>query len=120
MVTTKTTRRLKATSRRARPRWRSHQRRARRCRLQRRRLAPTTAYGWLAGKRGMAGQPACRIYPERGWGPWQEALRRGSRGRKGPKGPGPLSTGFYFQKFFPKKFAKKFGRGPQNRNFGKG
>jgi hypothetical protein len=30
----KTPRRLKATSRRARPRWRSHQRRARRCRLQ--------------------------------------------------------------------------------------
>src|SRR5215831_12764058 len=63
MVATKTTRRLTATSRRARPRWRSHQRRARRCRLQRRRLATMRTGAnyslWMVGRQARHGGPTC-------------------------------------------------------------
>jgi hypothetical protein len=95
--------------------------------------APTTAYGWLAGKRDMAGQAACRIYPERGWGPWQEALRgltngegplRSRRCQNGTTrntlSSGMLTTRFLFPKFFPKKFGQKIGAGPPTGNFGNG
>src|SRR5262249_17378552 len=61
MVTTKTARRLTATS--LRPRWRSHQRRARRCRLQRRRLATMRTGAnyrlWMVGRQARHGGPTC-------------------------------------------------------------
>src|SRR5215831_2450006 len=69
-----------ATRRRARPRWRSHQRRARRCRPQRGRLATMRTGAnyslWMVGRQARHGGPTCvQNIPERGWGPWQEALR---------------------------------------------
>jgi|SRR6516225_4187825 len=81
--------------------------------------APTTAYGWLAGKRGMAGQPACRIY----------LSEAGGRGRRRCDGEGPLRSrrcqngttrNTLSPKFFPKKFGQKIGAGPPTGNFGNG
>ena len=112
-------RRLTATSRRARPRWRSHQRRARRCRLQRRRLGTMRTGAnyslWMVGRQARHGGPTCvqkYILSE-----------AGGRGRRccgvGREEDSDL-PGFLFPKFFRKKFGQKIGAGPQWRIFGNG
>src|SRR2546430_15869988 len=68
------------------------------------RTGETTAYGWLAGKRGMAGRPACRIYI------LSEAGDRGRRRKIVTNGARTAVQRFLFPKFFPKNLAKKLKR----------
>ena len=106
---------------RARPRWRSHQRRARRCRLQRRRLATMRTGAnyslWMVGRQARHGGPTCvENIPERGWGPSGVGPLRSRRCQNGTTrntlSSGRLTTRFLFAKFFPKKFRQKIGAGP--------
>ena len=100
-------------------RWRSHQRRARRCRLQRRRLGTMRTGAnyslWMVGRQARHGGPTCvqkYILSE-----------AGGRGRRccgvGREEDSDL-PGFLFPKFFRKKFGQKIGAGPQWRIFGNG
>jgi hypothetical protein len=83
---------------------------------------------WMVGRQARHGRSTCvqNIYPERGLGPWREALW-GGRSRRCQNGAtlntlslGMLTTRFLFPKFFPKKFGQKIGAGPPTGNFGNG
>src|SRR5262249_25294892 len=131
MVTTKTARRLTATS--LRPRWRSHQRRARRCRLQRRRLATMRTGAnyrlWMVGRQARHGGPTCgqniswaRLGAVAGGVAAWVARKIVPNGARTAVRSGVVRTAdayllgdakqhdFYFQNFFPKNLAKKLGR----------
>ena len=96
----------------ARPRWRSHQTPCSPL------PAITSALGynedrrnyslWMVGRQARHGRSTCvqNIYPERGWGPWQEAEDSDQR-----------CQDFYFQNFFPKKIWPKNWGGSSNGGF---